>query len=259
MDAEAAGWPGNGPDAGEHGTPVGADDRLRTAVLAVVGLAVLVGGGWWWQAEAPRTGPLAATPSPTPEAVRPAAPADARLQVEMPARHGRTTSFWILDPATGAVVGPAPGSGATFRAAPGSSVSVRIDSHTGEAVWGDVGPDYLRRFMNEQLDWAARSGRMESLPGTVWTARAVLSSTESLVRQAAAERGARYLLQYRCVGAVGLLVAVDRARAAAPITGACDGSVRSTEVTASGGPFRITLASANAKPLRVEAQLVARP
>ncbi|MEU9510285.1 hypothetical protein AB0D32_28845 [Micromonospora sp. NPDC048170] len=260
MDVDAAGRPESGPDAGEHATPVGADDRLRTVVLVVAVLAVLVGGGWWWQAEAPRTGPVAATPSPAAEAgARPDAPSEARTQVLVSEGPGGTTSVWIVDPATGAVD---PGSGVTFEATPGGGLAFRVDPGSGEAVRGDVGPggpDDPRRLLAERLDGAARHGRLESFPGTVWTARAVLSPTESLVRHASAEGGARHLLQYRCVGAGELLVVIARARAAAPVRSVCDGSVHSTGVTARGGPFQITLASANAGSLRVSAQLVALP
>ncbi|SCL62591.1 hypothetical protein GA0070606_3648 [Micromonospora citrea] len=221
MDAEAAGRPGRVPGAGEHGTPVGADDRWRTAVLAVAALAALAGGGWWWQSEAPPVGPVVTGPSASP---------GPRSGLAVPAQSER---------------------GATFRVDPGTGAAFRVDVVPG-------GPD-PRSLMEGRLDEAARRGGLGSLPGAVWTSRARLDGTQGHVRQAFAEEGARHLLRYRCLGPGELLLVVDGARAADPITSACDGSVTSTEITGSGGPFRVSLTSANAEPLRVEAQLVAAP
>ncbi|MGW4502049.1 hypothetical protein ACWENR_25990 [Micromonospora sp. NPDC004336] len=220
MDAEAD-RPGRVPDAGEHGDPVGADDRWRTAVLAVAALAALVGGGWWWQSAAPRTGPVATAPSASPEP---------RLGLAVPAQSARGAAF-------------------------------RVDPNTGAAFRVDVGPGGAdpRSVPQGRLDGAARGGSLGDVPGAVWTTRARLDGTQGHVRQAFAEAGARHLLRYRCLGPGELLVVVDGARAADPITSACDGSVTATEVTGSGGPFQVSLSSANAEPLRVEAQLVAAP
>lgn len=221
MDAEAADRPGRLPDAGEHATPVGVDDRLRTTVLAVATLAALVGGGWWWQAHPPRTGPVATAPSAAP---------DAPLRLVVPAQSDR---------------------GATFRVDPSTGAAFRVDM-------APEGPD-PRRLIEGRLDEAARRSSLGSFPGTIWTTRVRLDGTQGHVQRAFAEGGVRHLLQYRCVGPGELLVVVDGARAADPITSACDGSVTSTEVTGTGGPFQVSLASANAEPLRVEAQLVAMP
>jgi hypothetical protein len=241
MDVDAADRPESGPDAGEHATPVGADDRLRTAVLVVVGLAALVGGGWWWQAEAPRTGPVTATPSAGPGAgARLDAPPEAHVRFVVPEGSGRPTSFWLVDPSSGAAFRTDPTTGTT---------TVRMDVDVPEP----------RRLLDRLLDERARGGTLDSYPDPVWTARAVLSRAEGLVRQASAESGVRHLLQYRCVGPGRLLIVIDGARAADPITSACDGSVTSTEVIGRGGPFRVSLSSANAERLRVEAQLVALP
>ncbi|SCL60838.1 hypothetical protein [Micromonospora peucetia] len=239
MNVDVADRPESGPDAGEHATPVGADDRLRTAVLAMVGLAALVGGGWWWQAEAPRTGPVATVPSAAPEVgARLGAPPEARVRFVVPEGSGRPVSFWV-DPSSGA--------------------AYRTDPNTGATVRTDVDVREPRRLLAGLLDERARTRRLDSYPDPVWTAQAVLSPPQGLVRHAAAEGGARHLLQYRCVGPGELLIVIDGARAADPITSACDGSVHSTEVVGRGGPFQVSLSSANAERLRVEAQLVAIP
>ncbi|MEU4383176.1 hypothetical protein [Micromonospora echinofusca] len=254
MDADAADRPESAPDPGEQATPGGTDDRLRGVVLAVAGLAALVGGGWWWQAEAPRTDPVPAASSNVAPADRArlgvSSQAGARVMVTDGA--GGITNVWVVDPATGAVVGTAPGSGATFRTDPRGGDALRVDVRPG-------GPDDSRRLMDERLDGAVRRGGLDSFPGTLWTARALLGPGKGLVKQASAEGGARHLLQYRCVGPGELLIVVEGAWAADPITSACDGSVTFTEVTGRGGPFQVSLSSANAEPLRVEAQLVAMP
>ncbi|MGC5331335.1 hypothetical protein [Micromonospora sp. DT62] len=246
MDADAADRPETGPDAGGQTAGVGADDRLRGAVLAAAGLAALAGGAWWWQAEAPHTGPVGVVSSAAPQAgVR----FGARAQPVAP-DGARTSSFWLVDPKTGG----------TVRTDPDSSVTFRVDPRSGDAVRVDVGPGSdARRLIDDRLDEAARRSGLDRFPDAVWTARAVLSPGAGLVKQASAEGGARHLLQFRCVGPGELLIVVDGARAADPITSACDGSVTSTEVTGRGGPFQVSLSSANAEPLRVEAQLVALP
>ncbi|MGK5518447.1 hypothetical protein ACSNN9_03735 [Micromonospora sp. URMC 107] len=249
MDADAADRPESGPDAGEHATPVGADDRLRIAVLAVAGLAALVGGGWWWQAEAPRTGPVGVASSAAPRVG--GGSAAARVQAVPPEGPVRASSFWLVDPKTGDATRTDPRSGLTFR----------VDPRNGDAVRADVGPagPDARRFMDGRLDEAARGSRLDPFPDTVWSAQGRLGPAEGLVKHASAEGGARHLLQFRCVGPGELLIVIDGARAADPITSACDGSVTSTAVTGRGGPFQVSLSSANAEPLRVEAQLVALP
>ncbi|MCM0678456.1 hypothetical protein NCC78_27830 [Micromonospora phytophila] len=231
MDADAADRPPAGPadrpwaDEAADGPRVGVDraagDRLRAGVLFGSALVALVAGGLWWQTSAPVTGPLpAATPSPQSET--------------------------------------------RFRSVPEGSedgVIFRVDPETGAAFRVDVdrGGADPRRLMEQMLDEEASSGRLDSFPDTVWTQRADLAPERGVVRQAAAEAGARHLLQYRCTGPGELLVVIDGARAADPFTSACDGSVTSTEVTAAGGSFQVALSTANAGPLRVEAQLVALP
>ncbi|MFV2113445.1 hypothetical protein ACFHW0_14040 [Micromonospora sp. LOL_025] len=253
MDADAAGRPESGPGAGENTTGAGADERVRVVVLAVAGLAALVGGGWWWQAEAPRTDPVPDASSVAPaDRVRPGFSSQARARLMVTEGAGGVTDVWVIDPATGAVVGTAPGGGSTVRTGPRGGDALEVDVRPG-------GPDDPRRLVDERLDGAARRGRLASFPGTLWTARAELSPAEGLVKRASAEGGARHLLQYRCVGPGELLIVVEGAWAADPITSACDGSVTSTEVTGRGGAFQVSLSSANAEPLRVEAQLVALP
>ncbi|MFY1596847.1 hypothetical protein [Micromonospora sp. WMMD737] len=252
MDADAADRPETGPDAGGHTTDVGADDRLRGAVLAVAGLAALVGGGLWWQAEAPRTGPAPDLSNVAPaDRARLAAPPDARVRFVVPPEgSGRPASFWRVDPRSGATIRTDPRGGAVVGVDPRGGATVRVDAEDPEQ----------RRAGDDRLQAGdGRRGGLASFPDTVWTARAVLSPAEGLVKQASAEGGARHLLQYRCVGPGELLIVVDGAWAADPITSACDGSVTSTEVTGRGGPFQVSLSSANAEPLRVEAQLVALP
>ncbi|MEH0969757.1 hypothetical protein V6U77_01260 [Micromonospora sp. CPCC 205546] len=248
MDADAA----DRPDAREHATPAGSDDRLRTAVLAVAGLAALIGGGWWWQAEAPGTGPVGSASSAAPGAGGGTdGSAAARVHVVSPPGPANSRSFWLVDPQTGDATRTDPRSGLIFRVDPGSGTAVRVDV-------GPGAPD-ARRRTERGLDEAARRGGLDRLPDTVWTAWGLLRSTEGLVKHASAEGGARHSLQFRCVGPGELLIVIDGARAADPITSACDGSVTSTEVTGRGGPFQVSLSSANAEPLRVEAQLVALP
>ncbi|MEU6078034.1 hypothetical protein [Micromonospora sp. NPDC047074] len=266
MDAEATGLPETGRAAGEHGIRVGTDGRPRTVVLAVAVLGVLLGGGWWWQAEAPSTGPVARSgptyvtqfaPSPRPEAgARPGALPEAR--VVMSTKPDGTTSVWVVDPATGSVIGTAPGNGNTYWALPGGG-TIRTDPSGGDASRVDVGPADARRLVDERLDANARRGQLASFPNTIWTSRGALGSTEKLVEQASAGWGARHLFQYRCVGSGELLIVFDGVRTPVPIKSACDGSVRSAEITARGGPFQVTMASANADLIRVSAQLVALP
>ncbi|MDT0529554.1 hypothetical protein RM555_11200 [Micromonospora sp. DSM 115977] len=262
MDADAADRSETGPDAGGHTAGVAADDRLRGAVLAVAGLAALVGGGFWWQADAPRTGPVPDLSNVAPpDRARLAAPPDAHARFVVPPEgSGRPASFWLVDPRSGATVRTDPRGGAAVRVDPRGGAAVRVDPRGGAAVRVDADDPEQRRAGDDRLQAGdGRRGRLASFPDTVWTARAVLSPAEVLLKRASAEGGERHLLQYRCVGPGELLIVVEGAWAADPITSACDGSVTSTEVTGRGGPFQVSLSSANAEPLRVEAQLVALP
>ncbi|MFG1756022.1 hypothetical protein [Micromonospora echinofusca] len=241
MDADAADRPESGPDPGRQATPGGPDDRLRGAVLAVAGLAALVGGGWWWQAEAPRNGPVPAASSnlaPADRALLGVRP-DASIRFTVPRGSDGPVSVWVD-----------PRNGSTFRTDPRSGARVRVDV---------ADPEPRRVGDGWRREGGGRRGGLDSFPGTLWTARSLLGPGEGLVKQASAEGGARHLLQYRCVGPGELLIVVEGAWAADPITSACDGSMTSTEVTGRGGPFQVSLSSANAEPLRVEAQLVALP
>ena len=239
MSVDAAGRPGVEPDAGARTVRAETDDRLRAAVLAVAGLVGLVGGGWWWQAQAPRTGAVGVNPSVTSQAgARLGVSSEDGGRVTVPGGAGRPATIRTADPATGA----------TFLVDPATGVAT---------LWldGDV-PD-PRRLMEGMLDERARGGAPVSHPHPVWSAHTALSPAEGLVKHATARRGGEYLLQYRCLGPGEMLVVIDGARAADPITSACDGSVTSTEVVGRGGLFRVSLSAANAAPLRVEAQLVA--
>ncbi|WP_433388254.1 hypothetical protein [Micromonospora sp. KLBMP9576] len=232
MNVDGADRPEAGPDAGERPAS-GVDDRLRAVVLAVAGLVALAGGGWWWQAQAPVAGPVAGAPGVAPQAG--ATPA-ARVRAVVPEGAGRPTVFRVD-----------PSSGAMFRADPSGGVTFRLD--------GDV-PE-PRRALEGLLDERARGGGLDSRPGTVWTVRAALGPAQGLVRDASAVPGADYLLQYRCRGPGELRIVIVGARAAGPLTSACDGSVTSVGIVGRGGPLKVSLSSANAEPLRVEAQLVA--
>ncbi|MGN9766873.1 hypothetical protein ACTMS2_17150 [Micromonospora sp. SD12] len=251
MDADVADRPESGPDPGERATPAATDDRLHGAVLAVAGLAALVGGGWWWQAEAPRTDPVPAASSVLAPADRAllGVPPDASVRFTVPRGSDGPVSVWV-DPRNGAAFRADPRNGAAFRTDPRSGARVRVDV---------ADPEPRRAGDGWRQEGGGRRSGLDSFPGTLWTARALLSPGEGLVKQASAEGGARHLLQYRCVGPGELLIVVEGAWAADPITSACDGSMTSTEVTGRGGPFQVSLSSANAEPLRVEAQLVALP
>ncbi|MEH1099727.1 hypothetical protein [Micromonospora sp. CPCC 205561] len=258
MDAEAVGRPGDGPGAGAPATPAAAGDRLRTAVLVTAGLAALVGGGWWWQAEAPRTGPAVATGAEPEARGRGAAAAQSRRRVDVRV-DPRTGAAFQVDPGTGAAFGIDPRTGTAMGIDPRSGATFRVDPRSGHTIRveiADDGPD-PRRPLDGRLDEAVRRGRLDGLPGTVWTVRTRLDGTAGHVRQHSAEEGARHLLRYRCFGPGELLIVIDGARAADPITSACEGSITSTEVVGRGGPFQVSLSSANTEPLRVEAHLVA--
>ncbi|RKN38850.1 hypothetical protein [Micromonospora endolithica] len=96
-------------------------------------------------------------------------------------------------------------------------------------------------------------------PGTVWQERRTLTPERGVVRRTRSAEGVRYLLQFRCTGPGELLVVVDGGRAADPFTTGCSGSTTTTQMTATGGPFQVSLSTAGTEPLRMEAQLVAIP
>lgn len=110
---------------------------------------------------------------------------------------------------------------------------------------------------------AARvEGVDESSPatGVVWRVRTTITAEEGLVRRSYARNGDRYLLQFRCTGPGELLIVVDGARYAGPLTSGCAGSVTTvTEVTGVGGPVQVSLSTVNEQPVRVAAQLMVAP
>ncbi|QGN46506.1 hypothetical protein ACN26Y_09515 [Micromonospora sp. WMMD558] len=92
----------------------------------------------------------------------------------------------------------------------------------------------------------------------VWRGRATITPDNGLIRRSYARDGDRYLLQFRCTGPGELLIVIDGARYAGPLTSGCGGPVTTaTEVTGVGGPVQISLSTVNEQPVRVEAQLVA--
>ncbi|MER7330910.1 MULTISPECIES: hypothetical protein [unclassified Micromonospora] len=235
MDAEAARRPrtdADGPRAGADRAPAAARDRLRAAVLAGSALTALVAGGWWWQTSAPATGPLAV--APTPSAQSRSGNDDAPVSSMVAVDGQRVVSVWTLPGDGGASYRVDPRTGAAFRVDSGGRTAVRIDSE---------------------------ARRLNRLPNTIWRERATLNRENGrVVKQAAGEAATRFLLQYRCTGPGELLVVLERVRSAAPFPAVeCDGTVVSIELTAVGGPFRVSLSTADAEPLRVDAQLVALP
>ncbi|NJP35782.1 hypothetical protein [Micromonospora thermarum] len=92
----------------------------------------------------------------------------------------------------------------------------------------------------------------------VWRSRATITPGDGLIRRSYARDGDRYLLQFRCTGPGELLIVIDGARYAGPMTSGCGGPVTTaTEVTGVGGPVQISLSTVNDQPVRVAAQLVA--
>ncbi|OKI52806.1 hypothetical protein [Micromonospora sp. CB01531] len=103
---------------------MGADDRVRGALLAGLTVAGLAAGGWWWRQAAPVLGPTGAAPSPSADAflepgVRLADPDTSRVFVNLDT--GQVIAGPEADPDEGLVVHQEPG-------APGETLS----SH---AVW----------------------------------------------------------------------------------------------------------------------------
>ncbi|MEV5766508.1 hypothetical protein AB0L34_18330 [Micromonospora sp. NPDC052213] len=271
MDAEAADRPGavaDGPHAGAVRGPVAAGDRLRAAVLAGSALTALVAGGWWWQTGAPATGPAAGAPAPSAQSRSGYVPGtgDPIVSSRVTVDGEGVVSVWSLpgDSDGGATVGVDPRTGAAFRVDPRTGAAFRVDPRTGAAF--RVDPLTGAAF---RVDSGGRAGvrvdpearRLGRLPNTIWRERATLGRENGrVVKQAAGEAATRFLLQYRCTGPGELLVVLERIRAAVPFpTVGCDGTVVSIELTAAGGPFRVSLSTADAEPLRVDAQLVGLP
>ncbi|MER7459712.1 hypothetical protein [Micromonospora sp. NPDC126480] len=95
----------------------------------------------------------------------------------------------------------------------------------------------------------------------IWSDRATITPRDGLVRRSSrAENGARHVLRFSCTGPGELLVVVDGARYAGPLTSGCGGAVTTaTEMTGAGEPIQVSFSTVNDQPLRVEAQLVEFP
>ncbi|MGS2613076.1 hypothetical protein ACVCAH_00865 [Micromonospora sp. LZ34] len=136
------------------------------------------------------------------------------------------------------------------------ALTFRVDPATGAALPVDrqsvVGP--VESFPRYDDD-----GWLDRPDDLVWRERATLTRERPVTRQADRQYGARHVLQFRCTGPGELLVTVVGARAGDPLTSGCDGSLVTTQVTGRGGPLRVTLSTAGAEPVRVEARLVAVP
>ncbi|MEV4767027.1 hypothetical protein AB0J89_30765 [Micromonospora chokoriensis] len=221
------------------------DDRLRSAVLGGVAVAVLAGGGGWWHAAAPAP---TAKPAGSPT-VGPASPPESAPTV------GTTVGPREPTPLERALLPPIePGERLTVRLDDsGDILSVprgfwaEIDAATGvvTGVEGDPGRIFFR----------------DGLPAfreTVWRERAALAPGERIVRQSA-EGGARLLLQYRCTRPGSLTVTVVGAGLAGPSEIDCDGTVANARVLSHGRPFRVALSATGEREVDVEAQLVELP
>ncbi|WFF01854.1 hypothetical protein [Micromonospora sp. WMMD964] len=206
------------------------DDRLRSAVLVAVAVAVLAVGGGWWRAAAP-----ASTAGPS------AARATVEPRVSTPLERALVTSV-----------------------VPGERFTIRVDD-TDEIVsvprgfWAEIDPE-----TGMIADIEGEPGRILFQGGllrfreTVWRERAALAPGERIVRQSA-EGAARLLLQYRCTRPGSLTVTVVGAGLAGPSEIDCDGTVASARVLSHGRPFRVALSATGEREIDVEAQLVELP
>ncbi|MEV4543013.1 hypothetical protein [Micromonospora echinaurantiaca] len=139
---------------------------------------------------------------------------------------------------------------------PERSVTFRVDPVTGAAMRMDPQPgagavEPFRRYDDD--GWLDRPGEL------IWRERTTLTQERPVTRQTATGYGARHVLQFRCTGPGELRVSVLGARAGDPLTSGCDGSLVTTQAISRGGPLRVTLSTAGAEPVRVEARLVAVP
>ncbi|GIJ21802.1 hypothetical protein [Micromonospora lutea] len=192
-------------------------DRLRGVVLAAVGVAALTLGGWWWLVQAPQASSGGGA---------------------APGGSSAATS-WREDLATGEFV----------REFPSATSSVLLDERTG-AVVGVSGEPV-------EPAGSSRSGDARVGAELVWTELARLSSGGGVVRQTRMGSGERHLLRLRCTGPGELLVAVDGARSAAPMTVDCDGDRVAMELTGTGAAARLSFSPAGSEPVQVEARLIA--
>ncbi|WP_410814616.1 hypothetical protein [Micromonospora sp. 067-2] len=202
-----------------------ADDRLRSAVLVGVTLAVVAVGGWWWWAAAPvptagSAGPPTAEPSVSTET-----------------------------------------EGALASGVPDARVMMRLDDVTGDAVRAVVDPA-TGAITDIQGDPSMLfpAGDLPLFHQTIWREQRELTPGQGVTRQStSANDGARYLLQYRCTRPGTLAVTSTGAEITGPPRIDCDGTIASAEVMPGSGPFRVSLSAIGGQPIDVQAQLVALP
>ncbi|MFC3503157.1 hypothetical protein ACFOOK_19560 [Micromonospora krabiensis] len=196
-----------------------AGDRLRAGILAGATALALVVGGWWWQASAPFTGPAPGAPQSSAERSARLVPTDSD-------------------------------NGAVFRVDPSTGAAFRVDRGSAEAP-GNV--DGRRRGAD------AVEAELPHLPRTHWREQTALSPQRGVTRQAQTTDGAHYELQHSCVGSGDLRITVYGSRSAGQdqFQVECDGSLTGVTLVGSGDPLRISLTTADDRPIRVEAQLVA--
>ncbi|GIJ75591.1 hypothetical protein SAMN05443287_114129 [Micromonospora phaseoli] len=192
--------------------------RLRGTVLVGGAVVALTLGGWWWQAQAPPT-----------------------LTGAGVAAQGSSTAatYWREDPVTGVMTPEHPDGASFFRVDPGTGGLIgEIDNTAGGTV-SDL------------------SGRGWAGGEVVWTERVELGPGAAVVRQTRIAHDERHLLTFTCTGPGDLLVVVTGARAADPLTAACDGAVATTEVIGTGASVRVALSPAGAAAVKVQARLIA--
>ncbi|MFG3687790.1 hypothetical protein [Micromonospora sp. NPDC047740] len=105
---------------------MGADDRVRGALLAGLTVAGLAAGGWWWRQAAPALGPAGASPSPS---------ADAFLEPGVRLGDPDTRRVFV-DPDTGQVIpGPEadPDEGLVVHQEPGAAA----EAFSTRALWSE--------------------------------------------------------------------------------------------------------------------------
>ncbi|MFD6567287.1 hypothetical protein [Micromonospora profundi] len=206
----------------------GADDRLRSAVLAGVAVAALVVGGWWWWAAAPEStaGPARPTAEPSASTVvervvvsgMPDGPVRVRIDPETgEATEVRTRPRVVVDPATGMIT--------DVEGPPGDSFG---------------------------------TGDLPLFKETVWRQRRELLPGERVTRRSA-DTAARHMLQVRCTRLGSLTVTVTGAQLSGPTRVYCDGTITTAVVIPDGGRIRVSLVSTAVQPVDVQAQLVTVP
>lgn len=202
----------------------GADDRLRSAVLAGVAVAALAVGGWWWRAAAPETTAGSARPEATPSTGPSVSTALERL-----------------------VAAGVPEERVTFRVDPESGEAVEVERRPA------IDPQSSRTLGSEDAP-----GDLPVFLSTIWREQRELAPGEDVTRQASND-GSHYVLQYRCTRPGTLAVAGTGAEIAGPARIDCDGAVATADVLPGNGPFRVSLSAVSDQPIDVEAQLVATP